>query len=68
MNEEKIEDVLYNYFIHYNCYTGYYCAFKRDSAVQYLNGVLPPNDVIKHRDCPTLIKYISQLDNDTTKK
>lgn len=49
---------LYDYYIHYNPYTGYWNAFKRDVAINYLNGTLKDNEVMKSKDINDLVKYI----------
>lgn len=51
---------LYNYYIHFNPYTGYWNAVSRDKSVEYLNGKLGADDVIKHKDVNTLISYLSK--------
>lgn len=50
---------LYDYYIHYNPYTKYWNAFKRDVAVQYLNGTLKEGEVMKSRNIDDLVKYVS---------
>lgn len=52
---------LYDWFLHYNHYTGYWNALKRDKSNQYLNGTLDDNDVLKNKDVNVLIKYITTL-------
>lgn len=51
---------LYSYYMHYNPYTGLWNAVPRDKAVDYLNGKLGGNDVIKNKDINTLIGYMSK--------
>ena len=58
---------LYDYYIHFNPYTEYWNAVKRDKAVDYLNGKLGPNDVLKHKNINDLIRYLTnepELNND----
>lgn len=56
----KKQDILYDYYLHYNPYTGYWNAFKRDKAIHYLNGTLSAEDVLKNKDSNNLIKYLSK--------
>jgi hypothetical protein len=51
---------LYSYYLHFNPYTGYWNAVNRDKSVDYLNGKLSGNDIIKHKDINTLISYLSK--------
>lgn len=51
---------LYDYFLHYNSYTGYWNAVKRDQANQYLNGKLTDKEVKKDKDINVLIKLIKK--------
>jgi hypothetical protein len=50
---------LYSYYLHYNPFTEYWCAVKRDKSVEYLNGTLKEEDVLKNKNVNNLIKYIS---------
>lgn len=50
---------LYDWYLHFNPYTGYWNAVKRDKANQYLNGTLGANDVVKHKNINDLIRYIN---------
>lgn len=50
---------LYSYYLHYNPYTEYWNAVPRDKSVEYLNGTLGGNDVIKHKNINDLIRYLS---------
>jgi hypothetical protein len=50
---------LYNYYLHFNPYTGYWNAVKREKSVDYLNGKLGMNDVLKYKDINDLIRFIS---------
>jgi hypothetical protein len=52
-------DSLYDYYLHYNPYTGLWNAVKRDLANQYLNGLLSDKEVIRHKDIDGLIKVIT---------
>lgn len=58
----KNNNVLYDYYLHYNPYTGYWNAVLRDDAVYYLNGTLGPDKVLKHKNVDDLIRYISKLE------
>ena len=51
---------LYNYYIHFNPYTGYWNAVSRDKAVEYLNGKLGADDIIKQEEITILISYLSK--------
>ncbi len=51
---------LYDYYMHFNPYTGYWNAVKRENSVYYLNGTLGANDVIKNKDILVLIDYLSK--------
>lgn len=51
---------LYDYFLHYNPYTGYWNAVKRDQSNQYLNGGLTDKEVKKDKDINVLIKLIKK--------
>jgi len=51
---------LYSYYLHFNPYTGYWNAVPRDKSVDYLNGRLGGNDVIKHKNITTLIGYLTK--------
>lgn len=51
---------LYDYYIHYNPYTGYWNAVKRDKSVQYLNGTLSADDVLKNKNIDDLIRYLAK--------
>lgn len=55
---------LYDYYLHYNPYTGYWNAVKRDKAVNYLNGRLGANDVVKHKNIEILIDYLTKEKSD----
>ena len=59
-NNQPGKDALYSYLFHYNPYTGYWNAFLRDKANQYLNGTLDENDVIKAKDYNDIVKYITK--------
>lgn len=50
---------LYDYYLHYNPYTGYWNAVKREKSVDYLNGKLGGNDVLKYKNIEDLIRFIS---------
>lgn len=50
---------LYGWYLHFNPYTGYWNAVKRDKAIEYLNGNMKPEDVLKNKDVNNLIKYLS---------
>lgn len=55
---------LYSWYIHFNPYIGQdgiWNAVKRSQSVEYLNGTLDANDIIKHKDVMVLIKYIKDL-------
>jgi hypothetical protein len=56
-------DSLYNYYLHYNPYTGYWNAVPREKANDYLNGKLGANDVLKYKNVEDLIRYITLLKN-----
>lgn len=49
---------LYPYVFHYNPYTEYWNAVPRGKEVDYFNGKLSGNDVIKNRDINVIIEYI----------
>lgn len=51
---------LYDYYLHYNHYSGYWNAVKRDVANQYLNGTLKEGEVLKSKNVNDLIKYIAK--------
>ena len=51
---------LYDYYIHYNPYTGYWNGVRRDKAIDYLNGKLGGDDVVKHKNIEVLIDYLSK--------
>lgn len=53
-------DKLYDYFLHFNHYTGYWNAVKRDVANQYLNGTLKEEEVLKSKDVTDLVRFISK--------
>lgn len=55
------KDILYSYFLHYNPYTGYWCAVPRDKSIHYLNGTLTEDDVLKHKDVTTLVDGLLRL-------
>ncbi len=52
------KDVLYNYILHFNSYTGYWNAVTRDNHIEYLNGTLKEDDILKNKDVGILIDYI----------
>ena len=54
-------DKLYGYYLHYNPYTGYWNAVKRDKSVEYLNGTLGSKDVLKNKDVNELINTITLI-------
>lgn len=62
MTEEQ-GAILYSYYVHFNPYTGYWNAVPRDKAVEYLNGKLSGNDVMKHKDINILISYLTKTTN-----
>ena len=64
---QKDKTELYDYYIHYNPYTGYWNAFKRDVAVNYLNGTLKDGEVMKSKSIDDLVKYISFTKKKATK-
>lgn len=49
---------LYDYYLHYNPYTGYWNAVLRTKATEYLNGTLGANDVLKSKNIGDLIDFI----------
>jgi hypothetical protein len=51
---------LYDYYFHFNIYTDEWNAVKRTDAVEYLNGTLDKNSVLKNTNINNLIKYISK--------
>ena len=57
---EKQGNILYSYFFHFNIYTGYWNAVKRDLSVNYLNGKLNEEDVIKNKSIEDLIRFLSK--------
>ncbi len=59
MEQKDQSNILYDYYLHFNPYTGYWNAVKRDKAVEYLNGTLKPEDVLKNKDPMNLIKYLN---------
>lgn len=59
-NNLQINEGLYSYFFHFNPFTGYWNAVPRDKAVEYLNGTLKPDDVLKNRIIGDLIEYLSK--------
>ena len=58
--EAKISP-LYDYFLHFNAYTGYWCAVPRTVSNKYLNGSLDDDIVLKNKDINVLIGYINKL-------
>jgi len=59
MTKEQ-NSVLYSYYLHFNPYTEYWNAVPRDKSVEYLNGRLGGNDVIKNKDITVLINQITK--------
>ena len=53
-------DNLWDWYLHYNIYTEYWCAVKRSVSNEYMNGTLSENEVLKNKDVNNLIKYISK--------
>jgi len=51
-------DKLYDYYLHYNPYTGYWNAVKRSIANQYLNGTLTNKEIIRDTDVNKLIEKL----------
>lgn len=51
---------LYDYFFHFNAYTGYWNAVNRNKANQYLNGTLGPEDTLKSKDINDLIRFLNK--------
>jgi hypothetical protein len=60
MEQKDQSNALYGYYLHFNPYTGYWNAVKRDKANEYLNGTLGADDVLKNKDVMNLIKYLSK--------
>ena len=54
---------LYDYYFHYNAYTGYWNAVKREKAIDYLNGKLGADEVLKNKDINNLIRFLSKPKN-----
>lgn len=50
---------LYDYFIHFNPFTGYWNAVKREHSHHYLNGTLKKDEIIKHKNINDIIRYLS---------
>jgi hypothetical protein len=50
-------DKLYDIYFHFNIYKKEWNAVPRDKAVDYLNGNLKAEDVLKNKDINNLIKY-----------
>lgn len=53
-------DKLYDYFFHYNPYTGYWNAFRREKYPDYMNGKLKADEVLKNKDVNKLVSYLSK--------
>ena len=53
-------DKLYDYYLHFNHYTDYWNAVKRDKSINYLNGTLSEEEVLKSKDINDLIRFISR--------
>lgn len=54
---------LYDYLLHFNSYTGYWNAFKREDSVDYFNGKLEnqtEKELIKSKNVNDIIKWISK--------
>jgi hypothetical protein len=56
-----MKKALYDYIFHFNSYTEYWNAIKRDRKDAYFNGELNENEVIKNKDINILIDYITKL-------
>ena len=50
---------LYDYYLHYNQYTGYWTGVKRGETNDYHNGTLDPKKIFRNKDVNELIKSIS---------
>lgn len=59
---------LYDYYFHYNHFTGYWNAVKRDKSNEYLNGTLKEDEVIKHKNISDLVRFLSNMKVKTTTK
>jgi len=53
-------DKLYDYYMHYNHFTGYWYAVKRGRTIEYHNGTLDSSEVLKNKDVNKLISYLSK--------
>lgn len=53
-------DNLYDWYFHFNHYTGYWNAVKRDKTTEYMNGTLKPDDILKSKNIKDLINYITK--------
>lgn len=51
---------LYDYYLHYNPYTGLWNAVKRDKSNEYLNGMLTSKEVKSDKDLNVLINLIKK--------
>jgi hypothetical protein len=49
---------LYDYLFHYNKYTKYWNAFKRENKEKYFNGQLKEEEILKSKNIMHLINYI----------
>ena len=53
-------DKLYDYLFHYNIYTGYWHAFKRDQVNDHFNGTLKKGDILKDKNKDKLISKLTK--------
>lgn len=51
---------LHNWLFHYNPYTGYWNAFKRENLTKYFEGKLADKEVLKNKRPEVLAEYISK--------
>ena len=54
---------LYSYYFHFNSHQGkegMWNAVERTKSVEYLNGTLDKNDIIKHENINVIINYITK--------
>ena len=58
---------LYYYLFHYNSFTGYWNAFKREDKEKYFNGQLKEDLVLKNKDIMVLINYLRSTKSGNSK-
>lgn len=56
--DDSIMHNLYAYLFHFNPYTNFWFAFKREDSVNYFNGALDSSQYFKHKEIKGLIEIV----------